>query len=1110
MEPAKNLCGRYREFEDEFFRVLSDKENRSIGARNINIDLEKNSGRIDLTNLTYKTQQDMKELFLRRVMQMESLLPEAGVPNMEFPSGNLYRSLIKYDTENFSHPAITILNRMMFNIDPSKQGLQAFNFGGSSLLQADILENITTMADTPIQAGKRIVTFDSETTGVMKDSQVRQFAYQIEEATADGRRIIIDPNTGLRAVGDEGIQVTSFSNRQMNLARASISGQSMPLSDFVAKLEGRTNLEMGEGGVNFVNESKKLLTTMLNADHVSGHNVLFDIDMMGRTLESLDAFHKDAEATDLLNQFYGRIREKGFLIDTQETMRSYLYDKASTKFAGDPDKASRFVSQLLGPETLASIGIGGSTAPVSVENIALNTNIFQLIEQEDQELAKQMTNQLKKGSHIADTDVALQAAMDRYRRSGQLDFRFDTGGVPIDRPLSEFEKFARNQVFKSGAINPTTNVASVQHISDSVFRYATSEAGMKRAKITTSGSALGLVDAGEGILSYSKSQEAFTYRRFGTEDSVIIDEAIAKTNLTRTLNQARAQGEGISSNIRVGTSSVNVTRNLADEQIISLGFNMIQSTGIDEAARATSIASGITNANLADEKTFIRSLGLTSEQFGEGRSFRTIMDSISGRQEMVAPLRNPLEMSRETIDSYYLNAAKAGLPFNTINVADRALSVGIAQSTFKIAESAPKAAYAQNASLLSEMGFSFFNMQDAARIGTVSSAGDVNPPSKVMMPFAQVFDIGSSTVGENVATSSLSVKAFGSLAGGSGDILSTDLNRFTLSYVSGTGETGQKAAARVNLVWGANGGLSKQQSEAFAAYAYENANNFRDLLSQMDNIDAATDVSKVSSANELLTSGQKYATGSADERIKMVTQLAEHIRDRGIVMGFAEGDAAEGIRQSYLARGMDITGNDVRASNMFMRIAHADKESGILVMSAVSDAVQDEAMGRSSAVAQREANQAFQTYQRANEILNDKSNRSMAKRVIASSRASSSQDVPVDLTTDVRRDFVTPMTDFYVQNKRKIGFAVLGLAAAGIGYYMYKKNREQNIYEESMATMPTEIGSPSPRREIQPTPLAQSTRRDPLVTAGVVGNLDRNKINHSRMGPRKYDHLYGG
>ena len=37
-----------------------------------------------------------------------------------------------------------------------------------------------------------------------------------------------------------------------------------------------------------------------------------------------------------------------------------------------------------------------------------------------------------------------------------------------------------------------------------------------------------------------------------------------------------------------------------------------------------------------------------------------------------------------------------------------------------------------------------------------------------------------------------------------------------------------------------------------------------------------------------------------------------------------------------------------------------------------------------------------------------------------------------------------------------------------------------------------------------------SLRRDPLSTAGVVGNLDRAKIGHTRMGPRKDNHLFRG
>ena len=102
------------------------------------------------------------------------------------------------------------------------------------------------------------------------------------------------------------------------------------------------------------------------------------------------------------------------------------------------------------------------------------------------------------------------------------------------------------------------------------------------------------------------------------------------------------------------------------------------------------------------------------------------------------------------------------------------------------------------------------------------------------------------------------------------------------------------------------------------------------------------------------------------------------------------------------------------------------------------------------------------------------------------------------------------MTDFYIANKPKIGFAALGLAVAGAGYYIAKNRREQRLYEETREVQNFEQANPrSQRPNFNAMSSPQSTRRDPLVTAGVVGNLDRNKINHTRMGPNKYNHLYG-
>jgi hypothetical protein len=77
---------------------------------------------------------------------------------------------------------------------------------------------------------------------------------------------------------------------------------------------------------------------------------------------------------------------------------------------------------------------------------------------------------------------------------------------------------------------------------------------------------------------------------------------------------------------------------------------------------------------------------------------------------------------------------------------------------------------------------------------------------------------------------------------------------------------------------------------------------------------------------------------------------------------------------------------------------------------------------------------------------------------------------------------------------------------------MSKKYRENQIYDETIEAQPTERFARSQglsdQMELQAS--ISSFRRDPLVTAGVVGNLDRNKIGHYRMGNDKYNHLYSG
>ena len=100
---------------------------------------------------------------------------------------------------------------------------------------------------------------------------------------------------------------------------------------------------------------------------------------------------------------------------------------------------------------------------------------------------------------------------------------------------------------------------------------------------------------------------------------------------------------------------------------------------------------------------------------------------------------------------------------------------------------------------------------------------------------------------------------------------------------------------------------------------------------------------------------------------------------------------------------------------------------------------------------------------------------------------------------------------FIQNNKSKIYLAGLTTAAAIVGTKIAKRRNENDVYDTTMHSMPVESGErPYGIQEALFSQKMASRRKDPLVTAGVVGNLDRSKINHTSMGPDKNNHLFGG
>jgi len=98
----------------------------------------------------------------------------------------------------------------------------------------------------------------------------------------------------------------------------------------------------------------------------------------------------------------------------------------------------------------------------------------------------------------------------------------------------------------------------------------------------------------------------------------------------------------------------------------------------------------------------------------------------------------------------------------------------------------------------------------------------------------------------------------------------------------------------------------------------------------------------------------------------------------------------------------------------------------------------------------------------------------------------------------------------YQRYKKPVAIGLAALTAVGVGYYGYKKISKRQEYDETMEEQPM-MPAMAPRQDLmmEESSMSPYSRiQDPLSTAGVVGNLDRRKINHTAMGPNKYDYLF--
>lgn len=295
--------------------------------------------------------------------------------------------------------------------------------------------------------------------------------------------------------------------------------------------------------------------------------------------------------------------------------------------------------------------------------------------------------------------------------------------------------------------------------------------------------------------------------------------------------------------------------------------------------------------------------------------------------------------------------------------------------------------------------------------------------------------------------------------------------------------------------------------------------------------------------------GSIFAKGlSPEERIALIRQQAGEeaanryrdfikmtsleIQEDGIIFMSVKGEASEEIRAAQRTTGVELnsTINEQMSRSRRLRMVAAIEEIGstgetrpvAFALSPLDDQqVYEEArMAADSSLSVEDIGRL-----RHQEDLNALQNAAEAARVTGTNSRNVAAEGATEFIADAAaaassrasgaaskaKTFSDLGTTFMKNNKNKIYLAGLAVAAAYAGTKVAKRKNENEVYDATMQGMPVESGKRP--YGIQDALFAQkmaSRRKDPLVTAGVVGNLDRSKINHTSMGPDKNNHLFGG
>jgi hypothetical protein len=907
----------------------------------------------------------------------------------------------------------------------------------------------------------------------------------------------------------------------------------------------------------------------LSADdaHLVAYNGGFDVKGMIRTARSIDADET------IIARFEERMANGG-LVDvlglTRERLQKRLADRLATAGSTPEQKAIAGLQALLSPEALTQARMAGEAIkPFGLENIVQSTNFLEILARnantgDDQ--AKNLLDLLStsQASHVDITDRMVAQRVLEYM--DELDFRhgLDLSAYNLGEEELKLIDQARLNVASSRAIVPTTNLADPRYLTQTAYRRVTQE-GIQKVEL----------DVGiDYLVKNNLVSEADLQRTFGTEatslrlkydpnsgsfrffgpspgggfETASIDYTRADKTATEFITEQidRVRGIKIGEKLPLGLPTIQ-----------TLGMSPIQMSNIERVGRAVDIsrASGggsirafrdlyetkpdgsLGKITASGQDELIDALVATRQHIGFNymEDFDGIGPTVSSGISRLMRGRHDV-VKQDSMEAYARSLSKIDLVSASMDPRVRSVAVGIS--------SLPEVAAAT-----------------AQNVGFISKAVEKLVPSTVTDPEERAAQIAarSSLLRDQLENNARYLSEMGALtfetqkgvvAGSKITLASTDILK-QAKTINEKGEKigflsddalkmrqnkarlsiGSRASGEtvVNMVYG--GGFTEGKFGTFL----DAKRTLTEAQSIYDSIQSSIDEAIESASDDAQALIEK---GLATDRNQALNVLERFRYSRKTEEGKA---AYKQFRLQYAERGVGVAtageeqGSRAIASMVRALVGEEDtdtlaKQLGLEYQIGDVSETHVTAFPRASQESIEEA--ARLTGRTVDEVIQESSAPEAAERLAQVYRTAATD---VDFFgrlrsrfSSLRVNFGFKGTDIFAdrlardQNifakmkeiKPNIYTGVAAVAALSAGYYIAKRKKQNDLYDEVMESQPAEsVRGPMSIRDFndmdQRMASFSSSRRDPLVTAGVVGNLDRNKVSHYKMGPNKYDHLYG-